>query len=294
MSNLTYKQICDNPSIIIEIKGFVNLQCNQCSKSYNIRKAEVTRQAIKNQKENNFCSLECAGLYNQNRITLNCVECSKQITRKPSDLIYVTNSFCSSSCSAKHQNRNRTEKTRKKQGETLRKKILNGELIMPVSIGTRISQRNTKLLPHSKIKFRKCRTTGLGYKYWDEVNGVVNKRSPHITLVLTEWEIYKKNCMFKFTVEDYPNEFDMTLVETNGWHTCPGTKKGTKTENGVCRDHIVSVKFGFENNISPSIISHPANCQLLTVKENSRKCHRCDLSLEELLEKINAWNKKYQ
>jgi len=60
---------------------------------------------------------------------------------------------------------------------------------------------------------------------------------------------------------------------------------------GVSRDHVISVAYGFENNIDPLIIKHPANCQLLRHSDNSSKHIKCDMVIENLLEKINKWNK---
>ena len=49
------------------------------------------------------------------------------------------------------------------------------------------------------------------------------------------------------------------------------------------------VKYGFENNISPEIISHPANCRLLKHRDNNKKNIKCDITIEELLNKIKNW-----
>ena len=61
----------------------------------------------------------------------------------------------------------------------------------------------------------------------------------------------------------------------------------------VYRDHLVSVKYGFINNIDPKIISHPANCQLLKHTNNSIKKDKSDLTLTELLNKIEKWEIKF-
>jgi hypothetical protein len=38
-------------------------------------------------------------------------------------------------------------------------------------------------------------------------------------------------------------------------------------------------------------MSHPANCCLLRHKENVSKGTRCDITIEELIEKIKIWDK---
>lgn len=106
----------------------------------------------------------------------------------------------------------------------------------------------------------------------------------------TEKVLYRKMCDFKFGLNDFPEEYNFDLIKENGWYKA---KNRGNNLYGVSRDHIVSVKFGFEHNIDPYIISHPANCQLLIHTDNESKNCKCDMSIEELIEKINKWHKKY-
>lgn len=62
-----------------------------------------------------------------------------------------------------------------------------------------------------------------------------------------------------------------------------------RNRSGVVRDHRVSVDYGYRNNISPLVISHPANCRYITAEENSKKSSRCEISVEQLLEEIECW-----
>lgn len=79
-------------------------------------------------------------------------------------------------------------------------------------------------------------------------------------------------------------------MQNIGWYKAKN--KGNNL-NGVSRDHIISVKYGFENNIDPKIISHPANCQLLRHNDNVSKGKNNHITLQELLLKIEEWDKKY-
>ena len=101
---------------------------------------------------------------------------------------------------------------------------------------------------------------------------------------------YRADCSFKFNVFDFPDEFDIGLVEQHGWYKA---KNRGNNLTGVSRDHIVSVRYGFDNGISPELISHPANCQLLQHGMNVSKGKNCDLTIEELFVKISNWNDKY-
>ena len=101
---------------------------------------------------------------------------------------------------------------------------------------------------------------------------------------------YRFQCQFKFNLKDYPEEFDFSLIEKYGWYLA---KNRGDNLNGVSRDHIVSVRFGFDNKIDPSIISHPANCQLLRHNDNVSKHKKSSMTIDELLAKIQKWDDRY-
>lgn len=101
---------------------------------------------------------------------------------------------------------------------------------------------------------------------------------------------YRHACKFKFSLKSFKDEFDFSLIEAHGWYSAANHGNNL---NGVSRDHIVSVRFGFDNKIDPSIISHPANCQLLLHSENASKHKSCGMTIEQLLEKIRLWDLKY-
>ena len=102
---------------------------------------------------------------------------------------------------------------------------------------------------------------------------------------------YVLDCRFNFPLQNYPDEFDFSLFDKYG--TYKAKNRGDNL-NGISRDHIVSMKYGFENNISSEIIRHPANCQLLTQSQNSLKHIKCGMTIEELLNKIKSWDEKYK
>jgi len=68
---------------------------------------------------------------------------------------------------------------------------------------------------------------------------------------ISEKNKYHNKCQFKFNLATYPNEFNFTLIEEHGWYKA---KNHGDNPNGVSRDHIVSVKYGFDNNIDLIII----------------------------------------
>lgn len=101
---------------------------------------------------------------------------------------------------------------------------------------------------------------------------------------------YRRRSSFNFNLADYPEEFNFNLIEEHGWYSA--ANRGNNL-NGVSRDHLVSVNFGYENNIDPSIIGHPANCKLMRHNDNVSKSKGCSITLDELKVRIEKWNNKY-
>jgi len=103
---------------------------------------------------------------------------------------------------------------------------------------------------------------------------------------LTKYNKYKKECQFNFSINKYINKFDFSLIKKYGWYKA---KNRGDNMNGVSRDHIISINYGFKNNILPEIISHPANCQLLPHLKNISKGKNNGMTIEQLIDKINNW-----
>lgn len=101
---------------------------------------------------------------------------------------------------------------------------------------------------------------------------------------------YRADCLFKFNLSDYSEEFDFTLIEQYGWYKA---KNRGNNQTGISRDHAVSVRYGFDNNLPASHLSHPANCVLMQHGNNASKGKNNTMSYEELLKRIEAWDKKY-
>lgn len=106
----------------------------------------------------------------------------------------------------------------------------------------------------------------------------------------TALENYRADCTFKFNLLDYPDEFDFSLIESYGWYK-PKNRGDNLT--GVSRDHMISVRYGFDNNLPSHHLAHPANCVLMKHGENVSKGKKITLSYDDLLKRIEAWDKKY-
>lgn len=104
------------------------------------------------------------------------------------------------------------------------------------------------------------------------------------------YHVYRPNCEFNFNLADFPEEFNMKLVGELGWYS--PTNRNDNLE-GVCRDHMFSVRQGFVDGVDPEMIKHPANCKLMTHPENSSKKTKCSIGLSELQGRIVCWEERY-
>jgi hypothetical protein len=249
----------------------VEVTCECCKKIYLRSRSKVNEAAKNNWKQ--FCSKKCQGGYRRRREVRNCSSCKKVVSvrisavkRSKSD-----NFFCNESCAASFNNK------RRRHNEETRSKIST-------------SLKNKGLEKVKTLKF--CKICGCGYfKRTMFCSKECMLKSRRINSNYTELEKYRLECKFRFSLNSYPNEFEFGLIERYGWYS---SKNNGDNADGVSRDHIVSVKYGFDNNISANIISHPANCQLMQQKKNFSKLSKCGMTLEELESKIEEWNIRYR
>lgn len=210
-----------------------------------------------------------------------CAECNSML-----EYTKRQNKFCSKSCATISNNRIRIESGWQ----------------MPLSQKIKISESLTgKKYVQSISITNQCEHCGNSFSF---VLGPANKKKKRFCTrkcannsryksnranrsALTN---YRKDCAFKFNLADFPNEFDFELVKIHGWYKA---KNHGNNLTGISRDHMVSIKWGFLNNIPIEHISHPANCQLIEHGKNVSKGVSNSITYQELLERIKRWNEKY-
>lgn len=87
---------------------------------------------------------------------------------------------------------------------------------------------------------------------------------------------YRRKCKFNFT-----RELEECLF---------GADKKAITNDIATKDHMISVIYGFIHNIDPYLMSHPANCMILSNSSNSSKNGSCSITLDELTERVEWFN----
>jgi hypothetical protein len=239
-----------------------------------------------------YCSLGCRNIYvNKYLRDYNKVSITFKEKRKNRECVYlenpklckkclniipyekVENDFCDSSCSAIYNNKDRECLWKDKiRNSVIKNLILNGK-------------SEEHLLGKSKCKVCCSFTYSRRKKYCSDLC-----RNEYRRIDMDEFNKYKLDAKFDFSLKTFPDEFDFNLVEKYGWYK--PINRGNNI-GGVSRDHMLSVREGYEMGIDPKIISHPANCRLMIHSENISKNKKSVITLEELLERIEYFNNKY-
>jgi hypothetical protein len=182
--------------------------------------------------------------------------------------------FCNNSCSTQFHNKLRNTQsieTRIKRAKCLKDRyaaLYKEELhAMPVIVGE-----------YSKVYCNICVKTNL--KFYSKS---YKKYHPSI---YHDQEHYRYLCRFNFSISQFPIWFNGKIIEEHGWYSLENL-------NGVSRDHRISITDGWRNNIDPKFISHPANCVLLPHKQNQSKGFKSCISIQDLMEDIERFNKLY-
>jgi endogenous inhibitor of DNA gyrase (YacG/DUF329 family) len=105
----------------------------------------------------------------------------------------------------------------------------------------------------------------------------------------SDFEIYYKEADWAERMFDLVDcKKQLSLLKKNGvFHN-------KNNVNGVVRDHMLSRRTGFGFGVFPQILRHPANCQILTAKDNIKKKNgryidADHLTIDELFDRIESY-----
>jgi len=196
--------------------------------------------------------------YNRNPKT--CKHCSKKLRYSERN-----NKFCSHSCSAKFNNTNRNWRPSEQHKNAIKEKLSKEKIIVG---------------PYTRVYFRSCKVCSLSFataKKFLKCDTCRKQVNPNIPF------------RFTFNVYDYPDLFDLSLIEKHGWFSAGGKKKNVNLA-GVSRDHKISCAEALRNKYNPYYISHPLNCELMLHSKNNRKNSKSSLNYQELVEQVNNYD----
>jgi hypothetical protein len=97
-------------------------ECYVCKKKFYKIKYDI-QKSLKSSTEHKtkFCSIECR----KNKIKVNCSNCDIEFKKLPNQIKKSNNNFCSKSCAATYNNKNKTHGTKRSKLETWLEEQLN-------------------------------------------------------------------------------------------------------------------------------------------------------------------------
>ena len=208
--------------------------------------------------------------------------------------------FCSSFCSHQFAASCSTQESYEKTARTIKKLNKMTHKIKCCRCGKEIEAKylvTRKLCPECKHNMHKkciyrhrfndgtirtvdCRRDN-ELKIEQIYNEAIRDITPEQLTVLRKrlYRVYRLMCSFTFSISSYPDEFKNDQLIQFGFYSA---KNHGNNMNGVSRDHMYSVYDGFVNNISPIMISHPANCQLVMQRVNASKNRGSSITIDQL------------
>lgn len=237
---------------------------------------------IKCEKEVNdkrvYCSLKCRNVY-VNKYLRDYSKNAKGLSKK--DEYEKNPKFCKN-CNLKipYEKKNNTY-----CGNSCSATVTNKGKVMPESAKIKIANA---LRQNNMVQCKNC--GGEILKRARRLYCDKNCKSEYGRKHLDEYTKYKYDCQFKFSLNDYPEEFNFDLIEKYGWYEA---KNRGDNLNGVSRDHKLSIRDGYDMGVDPYLMSHPANCQLMQHNDNVSKHRNSTLTINELKILVENWDKKY-
>jgi len=210
-----------------------------------------------------------------------CTQCAHELVYEKRG-----NKFCSSSCAAIYNNINhepgrkfgpdRKNPVRVTTKREKKPKIPKSKIIRPV----KFVWKNHVVGPYSKLFFCTCHHCDLKFVS----RKIFRYCEDHRNLYVRSRNVYQ----FTFNVFHFPDLFDLSLIEKHGWYSA-GNKGAPKNNQGVSRDHRVSVRDAIKNGYDPYYIKHPLNCELMLHESNKVKYTKSSLSYYDLVRMVNEY-----
>lgn len=281
--------------------------CPYCHKEFRQIKGRVfsnhVRWCEENPRHNEICGKKLRSKINATlkqkkinlhgvlkKFTVKCEKCGNefQVEEPENDFPIKARYFCSSFCSHSYSS-----------GYVDTSKISVGMKRYCTEHGMVLSKKETRTcrwcgedFETTNIRDAKCCCLSCASKYrqFRKYEEALNAAPSDEQRIKLEFRWYKFKAAFKFSLQQFSDEFDFQLIRKVGWYKA---KNHGDNPGGVSRDHMYSVYDGYVNKIDPRILAHPANCRIILQSKNSSKNKKSCITYEELIEKIHVWENKY-
>lgn len=296
--------------------------CDQCDKSFSTPYALSGHKRVHGKSKGRCFNVRCSCIITKKEINVSNLDRfqSKLIRCKQCpQLIIPSKTFCSSSCSATYNNINRKDTTLGKTKNIICYRCNN--YLVEVSVHAPISsakcEKCKNIIQKEKnfIQKEKRINKSLNPTVQNEksliYHSIVGEYSPlfinkchhcnikYVSRVRRKYcdihkeyysESAKSGYKFTFNVYDFPELFDVNLIEQYGFYQ-PNERHNKKINKfGVSRDHRVSINEAIRNNYDPYYISHPLNCEIMLHSDNNKKKTKSSITYDELVKLVDDYD----
>lgn len=225
-------------------------------------------------------------LKNENQFSKQCINCGVNIPYNKR-----TNKFCCRSCAGTYNNLNSSPNRKRgpnKSINKIRKEQVKKSNPRPkhkkVKSKTSILWKNNIVGEFSPLFICECKHCSRQF--------VTRKKSKYCPIHANMYKSNRSKFEFTFNVYHYPDLFNLSLIETHGWYS-PGNRS-PKNNDGVSRDHKISVIDAIKHNYDPYYISHPLNCNLMLHSENKSKYIKSSVNYSDLVASVNIYGGRHR
>ena len=156
---------------------------------------------------------------------------------------------------------------REKAGSANRGKKFSSERIVKMH---EMRSRESYSHPHTEETKRiiglKSKEKFKNLEYQNRMRSIMTERGYWISEKdKSDWELYRFESHWKKPMIEFLTEDEIKILNSEGMY------HNIKNKKGYVRDHMFSKKSGFDLKVFPELLRHPANLQLLSHSENSKK-----------------------
>lgn len=100
-------------------RNYISIECTVCKNIFQRLKKNILQHFVQIQSNNEYCSNKCHGIRKTEKsfINVSCLNCNKDFKKSLGEIKKTSNHFCSKSCAATFNNKNKTHGNRRSKLE---------------------------------------------------------------------------------------------------------------------------------------------------------------------------------
>lgn len=103
----------------VATRNYISIECTICKNIFQRSKKNILKNFVDIQSNSQYCSSKCLGIKKTEKsfINVSCLNCNKDFKKSLKEIKRTSNNFCSKSCAATFNNKNKTHGSRRSKLE---------------------------------------------------------------------------------------------------------------------------------------------------------------------------------